>query len=292
MGRHQTEAAYLKSVLLWLQGNWGEPDPPRFYPLREVEQASRYHSVRRTHAAPNRRDVIVDQPRSRRHEMSQHACGPTSFGQTISVLERRERTISSLITRPTNGLTEARVEAQARGLSHSGDGGRKRRSGFRIARWLQSCCQRFIAVVPGWGKSAGTLMCIGAYGLQIGDLGELGPLDVQLAKPDELALIASGLTIDSAFRGLQSITFQMYESFLLDLIRKSGGRITTKTAAELAANLTVGPMEPVFAQIEPMKEPNLYRQIQQRATESSPFRSLTDRRRRQETIKRLSDLYA
>ena len=34
MGRHQTEAAYLKSVLLWLQGNWAEPDPPRFYPLK------------------------------------------------------------------------------------------------------------------------------------------------------------------------------------------------------------------------------------------------------------------
>jgi hypothetical protein len=53
MGRHQTEAAYLKSVLFWLQGNWTEPDPPRFYPLKEVEQGSRYYSVRR-----NRRDVI------------------------------------------------------------------------------------------------------------------------------------------------------------------------------------------------------------------------------------------
>jgi hypothetical protein len=47
MGRHQTEAAYLKSVLLWLQGNWAEPDPPRFYPLKEVEQRSGYYSVRR-----------------------------------------------------------------------------------------------------------------------------------------------------------------------------------------------------------------------------------------------------
>ena len=57
MGRHQTEAAYLKSVLLWLQGNWTEPDPPRFYPLKEVEQGSRYYSVRR-----NWRDVIFEQP--------------------------------------------------------------------------------------------------------------------------------------------------------------------------------------------------------------------------------------
>jgi hypothetical protein len=62
MGRYQTEAAYLKSVLLWLQGNWAEPDPPRFYPLKEVEQGSRYYSVRRTHAAFNRRDAIVALP--------------------------------------------------------------------------------------------------------------------------------------------------------------------------------------------------------------------------------------
>ena len=70
MGRHQTEAAYLKSVLLWLQGNWTEPDPPRFYPLKEVEQGSRYCSVRR-----NRRDVIFEQPAFSPHEVPQHAEG-------------------------------------------------------------------------------------------------------------------------------------------------------------------------------------------------------------------------
>jgi hypothetical protein len=48
MGRRQTEtsyqseAAYLKSVLRWLQGSWTEPDPPHFYPLRAVPQGSRY----------------------------------------------------------------------------------------------------------------------------------------------------------------------------------------------------------------------------------------------------------
>jgi hypothetical protein len=133
-------------------------------------------------------------------------------------------------------------------------------AGFRIARCLQSCYdQGFVGVVPGICKSTGTLMCIGAADLKIGDLGDLGPLDVQLAKPDELVLIASGLTIDSAFRGLQSIAFQMFENFLLDLIRKSGGRITTKMSSELAANLTVGLMQPIFAQVDPMKVGEDYR---------------------------------
>jgi len=62
MRRHQTEAAYLKSVLLWLQGNWSESDPPRFYPLKAVPQALQHHSVRRPPASPNRRGEIIDLP--------------------------------------------------------------------------------------------------------------------------------------------------------------------------------------------------------------------------------------
>jgi hypothetical protein len=124
---------------------------------------------------------------------------------------------------------------------------------FRIARCLQECYETFTAVVPGWCKSAGTLLCIGAYDLVIGDLGELGPLDVQLAKPDELALISSGLNIDSAFRSLRTAAYQMFEQFMLDTLAKSRGRITTKTASEIAANMTVGLLSPVFQQLDPMK---------------------------------------
>ena len=47
---------------------------------------------------------------------------------------------------------------------------------FRMARCLQSCYGRFTVVIPGWCKSAGTLICVGAHNLLIGDLGELGPL--------------------------------------------------------------------------------------------------------------------
>lgn len=45
-------------------------------------------------------------------------------------------------------------------------------AGFRMARCLQSCYGRFTVVVPGWCKSAGTLICVGAHNLLIGDLGE------------------------------------------------------------------------------------------------------------------------
>lgn len=126
-------------------------------------------------------------------------------------------------------------------------------TGFRIARCLQSCYSRFVVVVPGWCKSAGTLIVVGAHELLIGDLGELGPLDVQLMRPDELGTRSSGLTIDSSFRSLQSVAFTMFETFMLEVINKSGGVITTKTAAELSANLATGMLAPIFAQMDPMK---------------------------------------
>ena len=99
---------------------------------------------------------------------------------------------------------------------------------FRIARCLQEVYECFTVVIPGWCKSAGTLLCAGAYDLIMGDFGELGPLDVQVAKRDELALVSSGLTINSAFRGLQSVAFQMFETFLLDTVAKSGGKSPQK----------------------------------------------------------------
>jgi hypothetical protein len=61
MGRCQTETSYLKSVLLWLQEYWTGP-APLFYPLKQLEQGSRHYSVRRTLAALNRQDVIIDLP--------------------------------------------------------------------------------------------------------------------------------------------------------------------------------------------------------------------------------------
>lgn len=124
---------------------------------------------------------------------------------------------------------------------------------FKIARCLQSLYTEVTAVVAGWCKSAGTLVCIGAHKLVIGDLGELGPLDVQIAKDDDIGGRSSGLAIDSAFRSLQATGFYFFERYLLEIIQKSGGRITTKTAAELAVSMTVGFMSPICQQMDPLK---------------------------------------
>lgn len=59
-------------------------------------------------------------------------------------------------------------------------------AGYRIARCLQDNYEHIRLVIPSYCKSAGTLIAIGAHELAIGDLGELGSLDMQIAKPTEL----------------------------------------------------------------------------------------------------------
>jgi hypothetical protein len=68
---YPTETSYLKSVLLWLQEYWTGP-PVRIYPLRAVPQGSLHYSARSTHAALNRRNVIVDLPAFASPKIAKH----------------------------------------------------------------------------------------------------------------------------------------------------------------------------------------------------------------------------
>src|SRR5262245_11961154 len=69
---------------------------------------------------------------------------------------------------------------------------------YQIARCLQTSYAKCLVFVTGYCKSAGTLVAIGAHELIVGSRGELGPLDVQMSKPDELMLRQSGLTATAA----------------------------------------------------------------------------------------------
>ncbi|MHB8327841.1 MAG: SDH family Clp fold serine proteinase [bacterium] len=124
--------------------------------------------------------------------------------------------------------------------------------GYRIARCLQQKYENFIIWIDGPCKSAGTLLAVGAHEIVISDHGELGPLDVQIRKKDELWETDSGLTILSAIKALEEKSFDLFESCFLNLKSRSGGRITLKTATDLASKLAIGTMTPIIAQIDPI----------------------------------------
>ncbi len=123
---------------------------------------------------------------------------------------------------------------------------------YRIARCLQQKYKRVIVYVCGMCKSAGTIIAIGAHEVVMTEAGELGPLDVQLGKKDELWETDSGLTVLAAISTLEEKAFDLFEDAFMNLKRRSGGRITLKTATALASELSVGVITPIMAQIDPL----------------------------------------
>jgi len=126
-------------------------------------------------------------------------------------------------------------------------------AGYRIARAIchHYGAENFRVSVPAECKSAGTLICIGAHSLVISDKGELGPLDVQFQKQDEIFEQSSGLDILRGMTYLRQEALDTFKEYLLDI--NSGSGLSTKTASEIASKLVIGLFEPMFAQIDPIR---------------------------------------
>ena len=123
---------------------------------------------------------------------------------------------------------------------------------YRIARCLQTKYERFLFYVSGYCKSAGTLVAIRAHQLIVSDHGELGPLDVQMSKKDELWEAQSGLTVMDTLTMLQDNAFRAFETFFLTLMRNSGGAVTLRTATQIATEMTTGLFAPLYSQVDPL----------------------------------------
>jgi len=124
---------------------------------------------------------------------------------------------------------------------------------YRISRAIQRNYEHYTIIIPGWCKSAGTLCAIGAKDIVMFDEAEIGPIDVQLAKRDEIDERDSGLVIQAALDKLQAEAFDLFENSMLQIKRKSDGLITFKMATEIAATITKGLFEPLYRQLDPIK---------------------------------------
>ncbi len=133
-------------------------------------------------------------------------------------------------------------------VTHGGDA----HPAYRIARCLQEAYDRFSFFVTGYCKSAGTLVATGAHEIVIADCGELGPLDVQMSKEDELGETRSGLTVLSALSILHAQAFDAFEYFLLETKRRSQGTITTRTAIRVATDLAGKLLAPIYEHVDAM----------------------------------------
>lgn len=124
---------------------------------------------------------------------------------------------------------------------------------YRLTRILKATYETFRILIVGPCKSAGTLVALGADEIAFGPFGELGPLDVQLRKKDELVSLSSGLDTLQTFGLITGYAFSTFESFMLQTVLKSGGVISTKTACQVASDLAIGLFSPLMEQINPQQ---------------------------------------
>lgn len=72
---------------------------------------------------------------------------------------------------------------------------------FNIVKLLRKHAKKVNIIVPHYAKSAGTLVCCGADKLLLGQLAELGPLDVQIPEVED----GDGRTYKSALNGFKAL---------------------------------------------------------------------------------------
>lgn len=133
---------------------------------------------------------------------------------------------------------------------------------YRIARSIQFHYNttsndkdrgEFLLFVPRYCKSAGTVIALGANKIFMPELAELGPIDVQLRKDDEVGDWTSGLTAIEAMSALQEKATALFMKQFKDMRFGSETRFSTRMATDIATRLTIGLLEPVYAQIDPVK---------------------------------------
>ncbi len=152
---------------------------------------------------------------------------------------------------------------------------------FRLARGFQGMYESFFVYILGPCKSAGTLTAIGAKRIVMFDFGELGPLDVQLARPDELYKTSSGLDIPMAFQALGKLVFENFKDQFILIKTDISHSITAKMAAEIATGLATSVVKPIAAQIDPLRVGEAERSMRiameygKRLNPNAPFWDLT-----------------
>lgn len=122
---------------------------------------------------------------------------------------------------------------------------------YKIGRYLQLKYDSLKLLVPGYCKSAGTLLAMAADEIVFSPFGELGPLDVQMTRTDDLARMESGLNISEAFLSLEERARNTFATLIGEIIRNSEGIVSFRTAAHSASEVVGALYKPIFGQIEP-----------------------------------------
>lgn len=159
--------------------------------------------------------------------------------------------LASEIGRTKQVADKGNIPSHSRAILILTTNGGQANPAYQIARLFQTQYDEFLLFAPSYCKSSGTIIALGAHRLIMDVFAELGPLDVQLPKENEIFGRRSGLLMRSAFESLEESAFSLFEYFMLEITRRSDGLVSFKTASEISSQLTATLFAPVYGQISP-----------------------------------------
>jgi hypothetical protein len=121
---------------------------------------------------------------------------------------------------------------------------------YQMARCVKKHYKKLMLFVFGYCKSAGTLVAVGADEIVMSEFGQFGPLDVQLADKNEMFGQTAALDVSQSLATLSDSAFKFFTEHFFNL--GPGQGISTKTAVDIAKTLTLGIVEPIASQIDPL----------------------------------------
>jgi hypothetical protein len=104
--------------------------------------------------------------------------------------------------------------------------GGQARSAYLIGSLLRRRAGHYVALVPNYAKSAATLLALGAKEIVMGEFGELGPLDAQVADPDREEM-GSALNEVAALERLTASALEMVDQQMVFFLLRTSKRIET-----------------------------------------------------------------
>ena len=122
---------------------------------------------------------------------------------------------------------------------------------YQIANIFQRKYEKFYVYNPYYCKSAGTLLCLGANKLIMDEFAEIGPLDVQLPNRKYVDSVRSGAQYIYTLKSLSAEVCNLYLEIVEKITESDKGKIDVESAQDIAKELTIGIMQPIFDKIDP-----------------------------------------
>lgn len=124
---------------------------------------------------------------------------------------------------------------------------------YKIYKALKTTYDDYDVVICGYCKSAGTLITLGARQLFFSDVGEIGPLDVQMSKKDDFFRNQSALDMFRSQELIQKWASDFFKTFFFDLLKSTGGTMSMPVLSDAVNKMAGNLFTPIMDKINPIE---------------------------------------